>query len=788
MAKDPICGMEGKPGIKAVVKGKEYNFCSQHCKQKFLGQDKSQEGKSSHGGKKQGPHEKGLESQHNHGMAKQDTSGKKPSELAKDPICGMVVPKATALHSERSGRDYYFCSNDCQKAFEDPEAELKSMKRRVSVAISGVVILAILRAAFFLGLATGATIVTWAPIPQLPWFTWGVWLFIITTPVMVFGGKGFFIGAATALRNRTANMDLLIAIGTSTAYIFSTAVTFFPGLLPVAERDVYFEVAAVIIAFVLFGKYMEEIIKKRSSAAIRKLLDLRPATARVLRGGKELELPLDEVKIGDTILVKPGEKIPVDGIVLKGNSSVDQKMLTGESVPVEKSKGDEVIGGTLNKLGTLTFRATKVGSDTALMQIVKLVEEAQATSAPMQRIADRVASYFVPAVIIIAIAAGVGWLALGNPTLALLSFIAVLIIACPCALGIATPAALMVGVGKGAEKGILIRSAEYLEKAEKLTTVVFDKTGTLTIGEPKVTDIIALEGSEGSALQVAATAEKGSEHPLAEAIMAEARRRKIKAGEPEKIEAVPGRGVKLEFKGKAYVLGNRKLMKEANVPVEGIENRIAKLEEKGKTVMILASKKPIALIAASDTIKPHVANAIEALAKERMRIILLTGDNERTAKAIASQVGIKEVLANVLPWEKEAKIKELQAKGNVVAMVGDGINDAPALAQADIGIAIGSGSDVAKEAGGIVLVKDDIRDVASAIQLSRATMRKIRQNLFWAFIYNSVGVPVAALGLLNPIFAAAAMALSSLSVVTNSALLKRAKINSGEETADKRKQ
>ena len=346
----------------------------------------------------------------------------------------------------------------------------------------------------------------------------------------------------------------------------------------------------------------------------------------------------------------------------------------------------------------------------------------------------------------------------------------------------------MVGVGKGAEKGILIRSAEYLEKAEKLTTVVFDKTGTLTIGEPKVTDIIALEGSEGSALQVAATAEKGSEHPLAEAIMAEARRRKIKAGEPKKFEAVPGRGVKLEFKGKAYVLGNRKLMKEANVPVEGIENRIAKLEEKGKTVMILASKKPIALIAASDTIKPHVANAIEALAKERMRIILLTGDNERTAKAIASQVGIKEVLANVLPWEKEAKIKELQAKGNVVAMVGDGINDAPALAQADIGIAIGSGSDVAKEAGGIVLVKDDIRDVASAIQLSRATMRKIRQNLFWAFIYNSVGVPVAALGLLNPIFAAAAMALSSLSVVTNSALLKRAKINSGEETADKRKQ
>lgn len=757
MAKDPICGMtveESRAAGSSVCKGETYYFCSMHCKETFDKDPESYIG------------EKGA-------------AAPKASEagMAKDPICGMVIPKERSIKREVGGRTYYFCSDSCVKTFESPEAELKSMKRRVTIALTGVVALAIFRAGIFLGLATGVSILSWAPIPALPWFTGGIWLFLLTTPIIVFGGKSFFIGAWQAIKQRVANMDLLIAMGTSTAYIYSTAVVFFPDILPYEEKNEYFEVAAVIIAFVLLGKYMEEIIKKKSSAAIRKLLDLKPQTASVIRDGKEVEIPAESLMPDETVVVRPGGKVPTDGIVTEGHSSVDEKMISGESLPVEKNAGDEVIGGTLNKVGSFKFRATRVGSETTLNQIIKMVEEAQSSTAQVQRLADKVASYFVPAVIGVAILSSILWGIAGNYTLSLLTFIAVLIVACPCALGIATPAALMVGVGKGAELGILIRGAEYLEKAEKLNTVVFDKTGTLTKGEPEVTDVVAFDGGENDIILAASIAEKGSEHPLAEAILQRADMLGLKVSEPETFEAIPGHGVKVGLGGKEILIGNRKLMKDSGIAIDEKEETIAGLEEKGNTVIIVAEGGKLkGLIAVADTLKEHSVDVVKGLKAEGVQVIMLTGDNERTAKAIASKVGIDRVIANVLPGDKARVIKDLQAEGKVVAMVGDGINDSPALAQADIGIAIGSGSDVAKETGGIILVSDDLRNVIRGIKLSRATMRKIKQNLFWAFFYNTAAIPIAALGLLNPIIAAAAMAISSLSVVSNSALLKGAKI------------
>jgi len=759
---DPVCNMtiEDKDAVAiSFYKGKTYYFCSKPCKREF---DENPESFLTE--KKGMPDEKEL-------LAA-------TGEMAKDPICGMVIPKERSIKREVGGRTYYFCSESCVKTFEAPEAELKSMKRRVTIALTGVLALAILRAGVFLGLAAGASLLSWVPIPWLPWFTWGVWLFIITTPVMVFGGKGFFVGAYHALKNRVANMDLLIALGTSTAYIYSAFVVFFPKVLPVDEKNVYFEVSAVIIAFVLLGKYMEEIIKTRSSAAIRKLLDLKPQTARVIRDGVEVEIPAESVMVDEILIVRPGEKISTDGTVIDGHSAVDEKLLTGESVPVEKKAGDGVIGGTMNKVGSFKFKATRVGADTTLSQIIKMVEEAQTSSSHIQRLADQVASYFVPVVIGVAFLAAAVWLLLENPTLALLSFVAVLIIACPCALGIATPAALMVGVGKGAEMGILIRGAEYLERAAKLTTVIFDKTGTLTRGEPEVTGIIAEPGvTDEEVLQLAAIAEKGSEHPLGEAIIKRATMMGLSIPDAETFEAVPGHGIKVRISGNDVFIGNRRLMETVKIAIENRESTIAALEERGNTVMIVAkSGQLVGLIAVADTLKEHAAEVVSGLKNEKVDVVMLTGDNERTAKAIGSRVGITSIIANVLPGDKARVVKELQAQGKVVAMVGDGINDSPALAQADIGIAIGSGSDVAKETGGIILVSDDLRDVIRGIKLSRATMRKIKQNLFWAFIYNSIGIPIAAFGFLNPIVAAAAMALSSLSVVTNSALLKRVKI------------
>lgn len=718
-----------------------------------------------------------------HGHTHASTVAANPGEMAKDPICGMVVPKATSLKTERSGRTYYFCSQTCLNTFLDPERELKSMRNRVTLALTGVLLLAILRAAAFLGLAAGVTLVTWVPIPALPWFTWGVWLFLLTTPIQFIGGWSFYLGSWNAIRTRHINMDFLIALGTTVAYIYSVVVVFFPNLLPVRveERDVYFEVSAIIIAFVLLGKYMEEIIKKNSSAAVRKLLDLKPATARVIRDGMEIEIPAESVMVGETVVVRPGEKVPTDGVVLEGSSSIDESMLTGESIPVEKRPGAEVIGGTLNKTGLFRFQATRVGAETALAQIIKFVEEAQGSSAQVQRLADKVTGYFVPAVVLIAMIAFIGWLLVGNFPQALLAFIAVLIISCPCALGVATPAALMVGVGKGAENGILIRGGEVLERAEKLSTVVFDKTGTLTRGEPSVTDIVALtDRPEDEILRLAAAVEAGSEHPLGEAIVRAAKHQMLDIPKVNDFEAIPGHGIRGEVNSDRILLGNRRLFQQQGYAVSPeVERLLTQLESDGKTAMLVGCNGLLmGIVAVADTLKPEAKEAIAALRKEKVKVVLLTGDNQRTAEAIARQVGIDRVIAEVLPGDKAQVVKEIQQRGEAVAMVGDGVNDAPALATADIGIAIGSGADVAKETGGIILVKNDVRDVVKAIRLSRATMIKIKQNLFWAFIYNTIGLPIAAFGYLSPIIAAAAMALSSLSVIVNSSLLKGFKLSS----------
>jgi len=702
--------------------------------------------------------------------------------MAKDPICGMTVPKATSLKTERGGRNYYFCSQTCLNTFLDPEKELKSMRTRVTIAMTGVLFLAILRAAAFLGLAAGVRILSWVPISALPWFTWGVWLFILATPVQFIGGWSFYVGAWNAIKSRNVNMDFLIALGTSVAYFYSVAVIFFPNALPVGveERSVYFEVSAVVIAFVLLGKYMEEIIKKNSSAAVRKLLDLKPATARVIRDGMEMEIPAEQLMVDETVVVRPGEKVPTDGIVLDGSSSVDESMLTGESLPVEKQAESAVIGGTLNRTGLFRFRATRVGAETALAQIIKIVEEAQTSTAQVQRLADKVTGYFVPAVVGIAVLAFLGWLLVGNFPQALLAFIAVLIISCPCALGIATPAALMVGVGKGAEGGILIRGGEILERAEKLSTVIFDKTGTLTRGEPSVTDIVPLaERPNDEILRLAAAVEAGSEHPLGEAIVRAARHQRLDIPKVSNFEAIPGHGIRGAINRDRILLGNRRLFREQGYQINpATEEILTRLESDGKTAMLVGCNGLLmGIVAVADTIKPEAKEAIAALRREKVKVVMLTGDNQRTAEAIARQLGIDKVIAEVLPGDKAQVVKDIQRRGEVVAMVGDGVNDAPALATADIGIAIGSGADVAKETGGIILVKNDVRDVVTSIRLSRATMLKIKQNLFWAFIYNSIGIPIAAFGLLNPMIAAAAMALSSLSVIVNSSLLKGFKLS-----------
>ncbi|MBI4427275.1 MAG: copper-translocating P-type ATPase [Candidatus Magasanikbacteria bacterium] len=602
---------------------------------------------------------------------------------------------------------------------------------------------------------------------------------ILAGIVQFYIGSRFYVGMYYAGKNKTANMDTLIAIGTSAAYFYSLATTF------LIEGQVFYETAALLITFVVLGKWLEARVKGKASEAIKKLLGLQAKSARIIRAGKEMEVLIKEVVVGDIVVVRPGEKIPVDGEVVDGYSSVDESMVTGESIPVEKKVGDKVVGATINKTGSFKFKATKVGKDTLLAQIVKFVENAQGTKAPIQKYADTISGYFVPAVVALALITFVVWYFLVGASFvaALLAFTAVLVIACPCALGLATPTAIIVGTGKGAENGVLIKGGEALEIAGKIKTVVFDKTGTLTKGEPVVTDIIK-HGTRNmeQVLEIAAAIEAKSEHPLAEAIVKKAKEEKIELLEVKDFEAVPGHGVKGNIKildiGYWILFGNRKLMQDSKVDIRLEDQKIGEeLESGGKTVMFLAVNNELAgMIAVADTVKETSAEAIIELKKMGIKTLMITGDNKRTGQAIGKQVGIDEVLAEVLPENKADEIKKLQTGGLKVAMVGDGINDAPALAQADLGIAMGSGTDVAIETGGIVLVKNDARDVVRAIKLSRQTMSKIKQNMFWALFYNSVGIPIAAFGLLRAELAGLAMALSSVSVVLNSLLLKRRKL------------
>jgi Cu+-exporting ATPase len=684
----------------------------------------------------------------------------------------MDVDKDKAIKKKIGDRTYYFCSQSCANVYEQPEQELKAMKRRVAVTLAGVLSVAVLRVLVTLGLT--AAIMSLTLVGSMA--VYSLALLVVSTPVVWIAGWSIIHGAYLSLRNRAINMDVLVSAGVLAGWAYGVVNVFVP---PEQRVEGYLEISIGILAFVLLGKYIEESIRRKSAASIRKLLELQPTTARVLRDGKETEVSVDELQAGDTIIVKPGEKIPTDGEVTEGYSSVDEKIITGESIPVEKNAGSQVIGATINKTGLLKIRVTKIGEETALAQIIHLVEEAQASSAPVQRFADRVVEKFVPIVFTVAAVSFIYWYITSGFSKAFFTLLAVILIACPCALGIATPTAILAGVGKGAEYGILLRSGEYVEKARKLTTVVFDKTGTLTKGEPSVTDIISYNRfSEESIIQLAASAEKGSEHPLAEAILEKAQQSNISIPEAQMFEAIPGRGVRCTVENKKVLLGNRKLMQDEKISTGQLETDLQKLEEQGKTAMILAvNGKPAGIVAAMDTPKENAVESIRKLKNMKLEVAMLTGDNERTAKAIAKQLEIDQVIANVLPWEKVNAIKKMQSEGKTVAMVGDGINDAPALAQADIGIAIGSGTDIAKETGGIVLIKDDLRDVALGVELSKKTMRKINSNLFWAFAYNTIMIPIAAVGLLNPMYAAGAMAISSLTVVTNSATLKLAKFD-----------
>ncbi len=619
------------------------------------------------------------------------------------------------------------------------------------------------------------------PVPALSPFWMGILQLFLTTPIFI-ASSHIFISGLRGIRNLTPNMESLIAIGTGSAYLYSIAVIFR------ISGELYFEIAGLVLVFVLLGKYLEAVTKGKTSEAIKKLLGLQAKTATVVRKGKEMVVPIEEVAVGDIVLVKPGQKVPVDGIVTEGHSSVDESMVTGESIPVEKSKGSAVIGATINKTGSFKFRAMKVGSDTMLAQIVKLVEEAQGSKAPIQDLADKISLYFVPAVVVIALLAFAGWYFLAGMgfLFAFTALIAVLIIACPCALGLATPTAVMVGTGLGAERGILIKNAETLQKLREIDTVVFDKTGTLTKGEPEVTDVVSIGKEDKSAiLQLAAIAEKNSEHPIGDAIVKAAKKQKLAIHEPQKFISFTGKGVEMTYNREKVLVGNRKLMQEKKLPSDAAETIIQRLEDERKTVVAVAINNRIeGVIAVADTMKETSKEAVTALGKMGKTVAMITGDNERTAKAIAKQAGIETVLAEVLPEQKEKEIKKLQESGKKVAMVGDGVNDAPALTQADIGIAIGSGTDVAIESGDVVLVRNDLQDVVTAIELSGYAMKKIKQNLFWAFIYNTVGIPVAAGALypftgwlLSPIIAGAAMAFSSVSVVSNSLLMRRFKPN-----------
>ena len=692
------------------------------------------------------------------------------------------VPRSSLVAAvEKAG--YGVVQAEDEAELEDAEQAARQAEIRHN--IQRVMVGALFTLPLFI-LSMGRDLGVWGHWAHAGWVDFLFWA--LATPVQFFVGREFYVGAYKSLRNGSANMDVLVALGSSVAYFYSVFVT-----LGVIGEHVYFETSASIITLIATGTLLESIAKGRTSAAIKKLMGLRAKTARVIRDGQEIDIPVEQVHVGDLILVRPGEKIPVDGVVRDGQSAVDESMITGESLPVDKSPGDPVIGATINKQGLLTFEATKVGRETALAQIIRLVEQAQGSKAPIQRLADRVSAIFVPTVVAIAILTFAVWIiGTGEFTPAMIRMIAVLIIACPCAMGLATPTAIMVGMGKGAETGILFKSSEALERERKLTAIVLDKTGTLTRGEPSVTDVIvssAVDMDEHALLALAASAERGSEHPLGAAIVRAATERAIPLSAPQRFEAIAGQGIRAEIDGRTVLLGNLSLMTSQQVHLNGLESDAQRLQQEAKTTMWLAvDGRASGVIAVADTIKDGSIEAVQQLHDLGLTVVMMTGDNQATADAIAREAGIDRVFAEVKPGDKAAYVKQLQSEGYVVGMVGDGINDAPALAQADVGIAIGTGTDVAMEAADVTLIGGDLRGVPRAIALSKKTVRTIKENLFWAFAYNVTLIPVAAgvlapiegapeiLRHLHPILAAAAMALSDVFVIGNSLRLRNVKL------------
>ncbi len=660
---------------------------------------------------------------------------------------------------------------DNYKFSEDTSENFKQLKRDFNFSLSIALPIMVLNMISMTEWFMHASPLTMDEINKL--------LLLLTTPVLFIFGRRFFTSALKLARHFSADMNTLIAVGTGAAYLYSAFVTLFPHWLPatVNPNEVYFDSAAVIITLILLGRTLETRAKQKSSDAIKKLIGLQPKTARVIRNDIEQDIPVDQVLIGDVVIVRPGEKIPVDGVVLSGFTSIDESMITGESMPTEKKSGDKVIGGTINTTGSISFRATAIGKETVIAHIIKLVEEAQSSKAPVQHLVDKVASVFVPIVIFVSFVSFVVWFfVLGNDfSYALINAIAVLVIACPCALGLATPTAIIVGAGKGASMGVLIKNAESLERAHKINTIVFDKTGTITTGKQSVTDIRVSDNfDEWKLLRLTASLENKSEHPIARTIVEEAKRRSIELADVQNFQSQTGFGVNGIIENGLMYVGSEAMMKELSIDISSIKNYVEEFSAAGKTTVFVAYEgKIIGIIAVADKIQTTSKETVTQLKKIGIEVVMLTGDNVKTAQAIAKQVGIEKIFAQVLPNGKVAKIKELQSEGNIVAMVGDGINDAPALAQADVSIAMSSGTDVAMETADITLMKSDLKGVVQAIQLSHKTIRTIKQNLFWAFIYNVIGIPLAAFGLLNPMFAAGAMAFSSVSVVTNSLRLKK---------------
>jgi len=774
---DPVCGMTVDPARAAGVSEREgvrYYFCSAGCKQKFdaagPGGVFTQEGCCSTA------HPEAPPVQLSAAPVQLTSLRRSPAAAATQPAHAQHGHEGHAHHAKTVGA-------------EEAQAEsYRTMMRKFWFASAvGVPLLLLMFAEF---------VPAWRHALMPFHRAVGLASAVLTLPVLAWSGRQFFESAWNGLRNHNTNMDTLVALGTGAAWAYSTVAAVAPQLFPAGTGGMYFEVAVIVVALILLGQALELKAKTRSSAALRKLLELQARTARVVRGGRELDVAVEEVVVGDTVLVRPGEKVPVDGTVLDGESALDESIVTGESVPVDKKRGDAVIGSSVNRTGAFTFRATRVGADTALARIVQMVEQAQSSKPPIGRLVDKVSSYFVPTVVIIAILTFLAWFDFGpQPAVnhAVVTMVAVLVIACPCALGLATPISLMVGVGKAAEHGVLIRNGEALESASKLRTVVLDKTGTLTKGRPELTDVLPFGGfDEGELLRLAAVADRRSEHPLAAAIVEGARARGVEVGEPEQFVAVPGHGVEAIVEGRRVAVGNWKLMAREKVSLSEFEERAAQLADEGKTPMFVAvGRQAAGIIGVADTLKEDSAEAVRALRSMGIDVVMITGDNERTARAIARQAGVERVLAEVLPEEKAREIERLQAEGRgLVGMVGDGINDAPALARADVGFAIGTGTDVAIEAADVTLVGGSLRGVVTAIEVSRATLANIRQNLFGAFVYNVLGIPVAAgalypvLGLLlSPIIAGAAMAASSITVVTNANRLRFFEPRAGREVS-----